>query len=100
MQPSAGAADDDSSRDLAVVCGEAVTVGRLEDCIAKAGGKLLKDVKLFDIYRGVGILPGKKSVAFSLVFRAEDRTLTDADIEPAMDRILKALETEQNAIRR
>ncbi len=89
-----------TTRDLALVCDEAVTVGQLEDTIARAGGKLLRSVKLFDIYRGVGILPGKKSVAFSLVFRAEDRTLTDADIEPAMDRILKALETEQNAIRR
>jgi phenylalanyl-tRNA synthetase beta chain len=89
-----------TTRDLAAVCAEAVTVGQLEDCISRAGGKLLKDVKLFDIYRGVGIQPGSKSVAFSLVFRAEDRTLTDADIEPAMGRILRALESECGAVRR
>lgn len=89
-----------TSRDLAVVCDEAVTVGALENCITSAAGKLLREIKLFDVYRGVGILPGKKSVAFSLSFRAEDRTLTDADIEPAMDKILKALEQNLNAVRR
>ena len=89
-----------TSRDLALVCDERVTVGALEDCIAKAGGKLLRSVSLFDIYRGVGILPGKKSVAFSLVFRADERTLTDSDIEPAMEKVLAALDRELGAIRR
>ena len=89
-----------TSRDLAVVCAESVTVGALETCITQAAGDLLKEIQLFDVYRGVGILPGKKSVAFSLLFRAEDRTLTDADIEPAMERVLKALEREYNAVRR
>ena len=86
--------------DLAVVCAEGVTVGALEETITGAAGKLLKEVRVFDIYRGVGILPGRKSVAFSLTFRADDRTLTDADIEPAMGRVLKALEQELNAVRR
>ena len=89
-----------TTRDLALVCDENVTVGQLEECILQAGGKLLKDVKLFDIYRGAGIRSGAKSVAFSLVFRAEDRTLTDTDIEPAMNRLLRALENEWNAVRR
>ena len=89
-----------TSRDLAVVCAEAVTVGALEACITRAAGELLREIKLFDIYRGVGILPGMKSVAFSLTFRAEDRTLTDADIDPAMDRVLKALNEELGASRR
>jgi len=89
-----------SSRDLAVVCAEAVTVGALEACITEAAGALLKEIQLFDVYRGAGILPGKKSVAFSLLFRAEDRTLTDADIEPAMNQILKALEEKLGAVRR
>ena len=89
-----------TSRDLAVVCAESVTVGALETCITQTAGDLLKEIQLFDVYRGVGILPGKKSVAFSLLFRAEDRTLTDADIEPAMERVLKALEREYNAVRR
>ena len=89
-----------TSRDLAVVCSEAVTVGSLEACITAAAGELLREIKLFDVYRGTGVLPGKKSVAFSLTFRAEDRTLTDADIEPAMDEILFALEQNLNAFRR
>ncbi len=89
-----------TSRDLALVCAEKVTVGQLESCIAKAGGKLLREVKLFDIYRGVGILPGMKSVAFSLTFRADDRTLTDKDLDPAMEKILDALLRELQAVRR
>ena len=89
-----------TSRDLAVVCNEAVTVGALEACITAAAGELLREITLFDVYRGAGILPGKKSVAFSLSFRAEDRTLTDADIEPAMDTVLHALAQQLNAIRR
>ena len=88
------------SRDLAVVCAEAVTVGALETCITEAAGPLLREIKLFDIYRGAGILPGMKSAAFSLSFRAEDRTLTDADIEPAMGSVLKALESQLGAFRR
>ena len=89
-----------SARDLAVVCRESVTVGELEDCILRAGGALLRSVKLFDVYRGAGIQPGMKSAAFSLSFRAEDRTLTDADVEPAMEAIVQALETEHGAQRR
>ena len=89
-----------TSRDLAVVCDETVTVGSLEACITAAAGELLREIKLFDVYRGAGILPGKKSVAFSLTFRAEDRTLTDADIEPAMGEVLQALERNLNAVRR
>ena len=88
------------SRDLAVVCAEAVTVGALEACITEAAGPLLREIKLFDIYRGAGILPGMKSAAFSLSFRAEDRTLTDADIEPAMGSVLKALESQLGVFRR
>ena len=89
-----------TSRDLALVCDEHITVGALEACITRAAGALLRELKLFDIYRGVGILPGKKSVAFSLSFRAEDRTLTDADIEADMEHILRALEAEYAAVRR
>ena len=89
-----------TSRDLAVVCPENVTVGALEETIRQAAGKLLREIKLFDVYRGAGIESGKKSAAFSLSFRAEDRTLTDADVEPAMNSVLEALEAEHKAIRR
>ena len=79
------------SRDLALVCAESMTVGMLEACIKKAGGKLLRSVQLFDIYRGPGIAPGKKSVAFSLELRADDRTLTDEDTTGVMNAVLEKL---------
>ena len=84
-------------RDLAVVCDEAVTVAQLEKCIREAGGGLLKAVDFFDVYRGLPIAPGKKSVAFSLSFRGEDRSLKDGDIEPHMNAILEALDTRLGA---
>ena len=84
------------SRDLALVCDEAMTVGMLEACIKKAGGKLLRSIQLFDIYRGPGIAPGKKSVAFSLELRADDRTLTDEDSTGVVEKVLTALKEEKN----
>ena len=88
------------SRDLAVVADESVTVAQLEEAIRAGGGELLRDVKLFDIYRGKGIEEGKKSVAFSLVLRADDRTLTVDDSEEIMDGILAKLASDCNAKRR
>ena len=85
------------TRDLAIVCDEAVTVAQAEDVIAASAGKLLKGIKLFDIYRGTGIAEGKKSMAFSLELRAEDRTLTDADSEQVMSKVLSALASNLNA---
>ena len=85
------------SRDLAVVCDEEVTVAQAEKVIAAAAGKLLRDVKLFDIYRGVGVPTGKKSMAFSLELRADDRTLTDSDSEAVTSKVLKALEDQLGA---
>ena len=85
------------SRDIAVVCDESLTVAELTACIQKAGGKLLRDVRLFDIYRGKGIEDGKKSTAFSLTLRADDRTLTDADSDGVISAVLKALDAELGA---
>lgn len=85
------------TRDIAVVCDEAVTVAALSDCIRAAGGKLLRSVELFDIYRGKGIASGSKSAAFRLTLRADDRTLTDADSDGVVSAILAALEKELNA---
>ena len=85
------------TRDIAVVCDEAVTVAALSDCIRAAGGKLLRSVELFDIYRGKGIASGSKSVAFRLTLRADDRTLTDADSDGVVSAVLAALEKELNA---
>ena len=85
-------------RDLAVVCDETVTIAQLTTCIRKAGGALLKEVTLFDIYTGSHIPAGKKSTAFSLKLRAEDRTLTDADSDAVMAAILAALKEELGAV--
>ena len=74
------------------MCDEALTVAELETCIRKAGGKLLRQVKLFDIYRGKGVPEGKKSVAFSLMLRADDRTLTDTDSDGVISAVLQKLE--------
>ena len=85
------------TRDIAVVCGDSVTVAALSDCIRTAGGKLLRSVELFDIYRGKGIASGSKSAAFRLTLRADDRTLTDADSDGVVSAVLAALEKELNA---
>ncbi|MBQ8880876.1 MAG: phenylalanine--tRNA ligase subunit beta [Oscillospiraceae bacterium] len=81
------------SRDLAVVCDEEITVAQVEDIIEKTAGKLLRNIRLFDIYRGTGVPEGKKSMAFSLELRADDRTLTDTDSEQVVSKVLEALNT-------
>ena len=81
------------SRDLSVLCDEALTVAEVEEVMTAAGGKLLRGIKLFDIYRGTGVPEGKKSVAFALELRADDRTLTDTDSEAVVNKILTALES-------
>ena len=67
-------------------------MAQLEQCISAAGGKLLRKISLFDIYRGKGVPEGKKSMAFSLELRADDRTLTDEDSVGVVNRILEKLE--------
>ena len=88
------------TRDIAIVCDEAVTVGQAQDIITKAGGKLLRNVHLFDIYRGANLGEGKKSLAFSLSLRADDRTLTDEDSEGTIAKILAALKDSLGAVLR
>ena len=89
-----------AARDIAVVCREAVTVGALTDCIRRAGGKLLKDTALFDIYRGPGVAEGSKSVAFSLTLRSDERSITAAEADEEVKAILTALEKELGAVLR
>jgi phenylalanyl-tRNA synthetase beta chain len=84
-------------RDIAVVCDESVTVGQLTDCIRRNARGLLKDAALFDIYRGPGIAPGKKSVAFNLTLRSDDRSLTSEDADADVAVILEALRRELGA---
>ncbi len=87
-------------RDLAIVCEENVTVAEAESCMTAAAGKLLQNIRLFDVYRGKGVPEGKKSLAFSLELRAEDRTLTDADSEKVVSSVLAALERQLQAVLR
>ena len=77
-----------------------MTVADVENVIESSAGKLLRSVKLFDIYRGTGVPEGKKSMAFSLELRADDRTLTDADSEGVMTKVLAALAEKLNAVLR
>ncbi|MDE7245866.1 MAG: phenylalanine--tRNA ligase subunit beta [Oscillospiraceae bacterium] len=88
------------ARDIAVVCKESVTVGALEACIRRAGGRLLRDVALFDIYRGAGIASDSKSVAFSLTLRADDRSIVAAEADEEIRLILDALSSELGAVLR
>ena len=89
-----------TTRDLSILCDEAVTVADVENVITAAAGKLLRGIKLFDIYRGTGVAEGKKSMAFSLSLRADDRTLTDTDSEGVISRVLEALKEKLDAILR
>ena len=89
-----------TTRDLSILCDEAVTVADVENVIEANAGKLLRSVKLFDIYRGTGVPEGKKSMAFSMELRADDRTLTDADSEGVMSKVLAALADKLGAVLR
>ena len=88
------------TRDIAVVCDEAVTVGALETAIRKGARGLLKEVALFDIYRGKGVAEGKKSVAFNLILRADDRSLTAEEADADVKAILEVLEQDCGAVLR
>ena len=88
------------TRDIAVVCDKAITVGALEECIRRGASKLLKTVELFDIYTGTGIAEDKKSVAFSLAFRADDRNLTAEEADQDVKSILALLESDLKAVLR
>ena len=88
------------TRDIAVVCDNTVTVGQLEDCINRGAKGLLKEVELFDIYTGAPIPEGKKSVAFNLTLRSDDRSLTAAEADEDVKSVLELLEKELGAVLR
>ena len=79
------------SRDLSMVMAKEIPVGRVEDVIEKNAGKYLENLELFDVYEGSQIQAGFKSVAYSLTFRAADHTLSDDEINPAMEKIIAGL---------
>ena len=80
------------TRDISMVVPKNILVGQIEEVIEKSGGKNLESYSLFDIYEGDQIEEGFKSVAYSIVFRAKDRTLEENDVSSAMKKILKGLE--------
>lgn len=80
-----------SDRDIAFFAPEKVTVAEIEKVITKAGKELLSSVEVFDEYRGENVPPGQRSLAFRLIYRAGDRTLTDAEVEPVHNQIREAL---------
>ncbi len=85
------------SRDIALVMDDGVAIGGVMETIRRAAGRTLADVKLFDLYRGAQVGPGRKSAAFALTFRAADRTLTDGEVSTSFDKIVKACETAHGA---
>ena len=86
------------ARDLALVMDETVAVGPLMAAMRRAGGNLLETIELFDVYRGAQAGEGKKSVAFSLLFRAGDRTLTEPEVQKAMEKVLRSCEMQFGAV--
>jgi phenylalanyl-tRNA synthetase beta chain len=84
-------------RDLALLVESHVPAGSLVDTVRRAGGKLLRTVEIFDVFAGGAIPPGRKSIALRLIFQSAERTLTDADTEKALAKVLKLLEQEHGA---
>lgn len=85
------------SRDIAILVDDSVLSGDIVETIKRAGGKLLDHVEFFDAYKGAQIPQGKKSMAYSAVLRADDRTLTDEEVTKVMDKILKSLKNNLGA---
>jgi phenylalanyl-tRNA synthetase beta chain len=83
--------------DLAFIVDEGVPAERVEAEMRQAGGSLLADVRLFDLYRGAPIEPGRKSLAYALTYQASDRTLTDAEVRHVRERLVAHLESSLGA---
>lgn len=86
-----------SSRDIALVIDNSISVGEIEKIIGRNRANILESFKLFDVYAGEQVGKNKKSVAYSLTFRAADRTLTDGEINQVVDKILAELKENLNA---
>jgi phenylalanyl-tRNA synthetase beta chain len=88
------------TRDIAMLVGDTLPSAHLRATIRRAAPPTLADVREFDRYQGKGVPEGKVSLALRLTFRAADRTLTDAEVQAAMDAIVKTLVSEYDAIQR
>ncbi|MEK6265529.1 MAG: phenylalanine--tRNA ligase subunit beta [Clostridium sp.] len=80
------------TRDIALIVEDAILVQDIEDVIVKQGGNILESAKLFDVYKGKQISEGKKSIAYAIVYRREDKTLTDEEVNKVHEKILRTLE--------
>ena len=89
-----------TSRDISMLVKNEITVFELEETIKEKGAKILESVSLFDVYKGKQIEEGYKSVSFKILFRANDRTLTDEEVSQVMEKVLKNLEKKHNALLR
>ena len=89
-----------TTRDIALLVDEDMEVGSIEAVIREFGGRILEDVRLFDVYRGQQVDEGKKSVAFSLIYRDKDKTLTDEEVTEVHSGVLDALKDKLNAVLR
>ena len=80
------------TRDIAMLVDKTVPVADIEEIVRKASGKMLESITLFDVYEGAQIPEGKKSVAYSAVYRAADRSLTGDEVQKVFDKVVKNLE--------
>lgn len=85
------------TRDIALVVDENVIAGELQKTIIEAGGKLLKEVSIFDVYKGDRLPNGKKSIAFSLRYYDPERTLTDEEVTAVHEKVIQAVEQQFGA---
>lgn len=89
-----------TARDFSFVLPEEVEMGQIKDIVLTEGKDLLDEFKVFDIYQGEGIEKGKKSVAFTVSYRSKDHTLTDDEVNPSMERIVREIEDKLNGVLR
>lgn len=88
------------SRDIAVVVDEEITAGQIEEIIRNKGGKIVEEVKLFDIYRGSQIEKGYKSMAYAITYRSDEKTLVEEDVAKVHNKILNSLANQVGAVLR
>ena len=88
------------ARDIALIVDEDTTVGKLEEIIRSAGGALVEKAELFDVYHGKQVGEGRKSLAFNILYRDKDKTLTDEDVRKVHERILAELREKASAVLR
>lgn len=88
------------TRDIAILVDDSILVQEIEEAIKKAGGNILESIKLFDVYKGKQIPEDKKSIAYALVYRAEEKTLKDEEVNKVHDKILRSLEHKLGAVLR